>query len=173
MKKLSFIFFLCLCLSCGVTVNYDYEKTTDFSKYKSYSYFEDIQTGLSELDAKRFFNVLEQVMSEKGYTLSENSDFLIDIKSSTYQDAQSNSSVGIGLGGGGGHVGGGVSVGIPIGQESLARHIQFDFVDAKNNQLFWQAISKETDIPNDNPTAREERFKAVIVKVLEGFPPES
>lgn len=172
MKKLASIFFLFICLSCGVTVNYDYEKNTDFSKYKSYSYFTDMDTGLSELDAKRLFNVLDKTMALKGLILKENSDFIINIQSSTYQETQSGSSVGVGVGGGGGNVGGGVSVGIPIGQGSMSRQIRFDFVDAKTNQLFWQAISSEMDVPRDDPEEREVKFQQIITKVLDGFPPK-
>ena len=168
MKKLAFIFFLLVLISCGVTINYDYEKNTDFSKYKSYSYFSNMNTGLSELDSNRFFNALDEAMALKGFTLTEDSDFIINIESSTYQEAQSNSSVGVGVGSGGG----GISVGIPIGQGSLMRQIVFDFVDAKTNQLFWQAISSESDVPTDNPEEREKKFKLLINKVLEGFPPK-
>jgi len=168
MKKLAPIFFLLVLISCGVTVNYDYEKNTDFSKYKSYSYFSNMNTGLSELDSNRFFNALDDAMALKGFTLSEDSDFIINIESSTYQEAQSSSSVGVGVGSGGG----GISVGIPIGQESLMRQIVFDFVDATTNQLFWQAISSEADVPRDDPEEREEKFRQVVTKVLEGFPPK-
>ncbi|WP_417867031.1 DUF4136 domain-containing protein [Xanthomarina gelatinilytica] len=171
MKKLASIFFLCICLSCGVTVDYDYEKNTDFSKYKSYSYFRNMDTGLSELDAKRLFAVLDEAMAQKGLLLSENSDFIINIESATYQDMQSNSSVGVGVGGGGGNVGGGISVGIPLGQANMSRQIKFDFVDANTNQLFWQAISSETDVPRDYPEEREAKFQQIVQKVLEGFPP--
>ncbi|MFL0354043.1 DUF4136 domain-containing protein [Xanthomarina sp. GH4-25] len=172
MKKLASIFFLFICLSCGVTVNYDYEKTTDFSKYKSYSYFTNMDTGLSEFDAKRLFKALDDAMALKGMTLLEDSDFIINIKSATFQEVQSRSSVGVGVGGGGGNVGGGVSVGIPIGQANMSRQITFEFVDANTNQLFWQAISSETDIPRDYPEEREAKFKQIVTKVLEGFPPK-
>jgi hypothetical protein len=172
MKKLASIFFLLFCLSCGVTVNYDYDQNTDFSKYKTFSYFSNMNTGLSELDANRFFSTLNNAMLLKGITLSEDSDFIINIESSTYQETQSGSSVGVGVGGGGGNMGGGVSVGIPIGQANVSRLIKFDFVDAKTNQLFWQAISNETDVPNNDPSEREERFKIIVSKVLEGFPPK-
>ncbi|WP_233586811.1 DUF4136 domain-containing protein [Formosa maritima] len=151
-------------------MNYDYEKNTDFSKYKSYSYFTNMNLGLSELDTNRFFNALDETMSLKGFVLAEDSDFIIDIESSTYQEVQSGSSVGVGVGGG--NVGGGVSVGIPIGQANITRQIKFDFVDAKTNKLFWQAISSESDVLTDNPSEREEQFKAVVTKVLEGFPPK-
>ena len=172
MKKLASIFFLCICLSCGVTVDYDYEKNTDFSQYNSYSYFTNMNTGLSELDAKRFFKVLDDAMAQKGFTLTENSDFIINIESSTYQEVQNNSSVGVGVGSGGGNVGGGISVGIPIGQANMSRQIKFDFVDAETNQLFWQAISSETNVPRDKPDDREAKFQQIVQKVLEGFPPK-
>lgn len=172
MKKLAPIFFLFICLSCGVSVNYDYEKNTDFSKYKSYSYFSNMNTGLSEFDAKRLFIALDEVMASKGFTLSEDSDFIINIESSTYQESQNNSSLGVGGGGGGGNVGGGISVGIPLGQANVSRQIKFDFVDANTNQLFWQAITSETDVPRDNPEEREAKFKQIVTKVLEGFPPK-
>jgi len=172
MKKSASIFFLFICLSCGVTVNYDYEKSTDFSKYKSYSYFTNMNTGLSEFDSKRLFKAVDHTMALKGFTLSEDSDFIINIESSTYQENRSNSSVGVGVGGGGGNVGGGISVGIPIGQANMSRQIKFDFVDAKTNQLFWQAISSETDVPRDYPEEREEKLKQIVTKVLDGFPPK-
>jgi hypothetical protein len=168
MKKLASIFFLLFFISCGVTVNYDYEKNTDFSKYKSYSYFADMNIGLSELDAKRFFNALENAMELKGMTLSENSDFIINIQSTTFQEIQNQPSVGVGMGTGGG----GVSVGIPIGQANVSRQIVFEFVDAETNQLFWQAISSESDAPTNNPEEREAKFKTLVAKVLEGYPPK-
>ncbi|MCX7547893.1 DUF4136 domain-containing protein [Xanthomarina sp. F1114] len=172
MKKLASIFFLFICLSCGVSVNFDYDKTTDFSKYKSYSYFTNMNTGLSEFDSKRLFKALDDAMASRGFILSVNSDFIINIKSSTYEDAYNNSSLGVGVGGGGGNVGGGISVGIPIGQANMSRQIKFEFVDANTNQLFWQAITSESDVPRDYPEEREAKFREIVAKVLEGFPPK-
>ena len=167
MKKLLTLYLCCTLLSCGVTVNFDYEKGTDFSTYKTYHYFDDMQTGLSELDSKRFFRALDTILQEKGFVLSETPDFIIDIKSETFQSAQ-NTSVGMGVGGGGG----GVSVGIPIGQGQLTRQIVFDFVDGQTQKLFWQAASNEPTLPENTPKAREAKFKEVIIKVLNGFPPK-
>lgn len=173
MKKLASIVFLTLFVSCGVTVNYDYQTATDFSKYKTYHYFDNMETGLSQLDTKRFFRQLNIALESKGLTMSNNPDFLIDIKSTYYQDNQSSSSVGIGIGGGGGNVGGGVSVGIPVGEANVSREILFDFVDSESEQLVWQAISNEPYMPENTPDAREAQFKLVIEKVLTGFPPKS
>lgn len=171
MKKLASILLLLLFVSCGVTVNYDYQKDVDFTKYKTYHYFDNMETGLSQLDSKRFFRVLNATLEAKGYTMSNTPDFLIDIKSSYFQDTQSGSSIGIGMGGGSGNVGGGVSVDVPVGEANVSRQIIFDFVDAQNEQLVWQAVSKEPNMPNNTPEEREAQFKTVVEKVLEGFPP--
>jgi len=173
MKKV--LITMCLSIfifSCAsMRVNYDYEKTTDFNTYKSYNYYDDMDMGMSELDAKRLLNALEAELQAKGLSLSETPDFLINIKSSQFQEAQRNN-VGVGVGGGGGNVGGGISVGIPVGHAKMNREIIFEFVDKKSSQLYWQAISESAYNPNAKPEVRENQFKAIVAKVLSGYPPE-
>ncbi|MCD2260478.1 DUF4136 domain-containing protein [Psychroserpens luteolus] len=172
MKYLSLILMLVLVTSCStIRVNYDYEKTTDFSTYKTYNYFTNINSGMSELDTKRLFRALDQALQSRGYTLSENPDFLIDIGSSEFQQ-QRNNNVGVGVGGTGRNVGGGISIGLPLGQTQMAREIVFEFVDDTKKGLFWQAVSESNYKPNASPEKREAQFKALVEKVLEGFPPK-
>ena len=171
MKNLHYILLFFLMLSCApIRVNYDYERATDFSKYKTYNYYSNINSGLSELDTKRLSDALDSGFQAKGITLSDTPDFYVDIKSSEYKEVQ-NSSVGVGVGGTGGNVGGGISVGIPIGQSNFNRIIQFDFVDENGLGLFWQATSESSFSPNSTPKQKETMFKAIVAKVLEGFPP--
>lgn len=90
-----------LFLSCNaINVNSDYDKETDFSAYTTYNYFSDMETGLSELDTKRLLNALDVALNAKGRRFSEEPDFFIDIKSSTFQTPNSNN-VGVGVGGSG------------------------------------------------------------------------
>src|SRR5690606_11028582 len=135
MRFFPFIVLAVLTASCApIRVNYDFEKSTNFTQYKTYNYYSEMNTGLSELDTKRFLDALDQKMTAKGFTLSATPDFFIDIKSSEYQEAQRNN-VGVGLGGGGGHMGGGISIGLPIGQANVNRQIIVDFVDENKKQL--------------------------------------
>ena len=174
MKKLVFLtLILGIVSSCApIRVNYDYDKGTDFSKYKTYNYYGDMKTGLSELDTKRFLEAMDAKLESLGIKFSETPDFFIDIKSSTYQTAQRNT-VGVGLGGGGRNVGGGISIGLPIGQTSANRQITIDFVDESLKQLFWQAVSESSYNPNGTPINREEQLKAIVEKVLSGYPPKN
>ena len=110
-------------------------------------------------------------MTEKGFALAETPDFFIDIKSSEYQAPQRNN-VGVGLGGGGGNMGGGISIGLPIGQPNVNRQITIDFVDENKKQLFWQAVSESNFKPNATPEKREELLNAIVEKVLLQYPPK-
>jgi len=171
-----FIFlFLTLVFLTGCTavrVNYDYDKGTDFSSYTTYNYFTDMETGLTQLDEKRLFRVLDSTLQSKGFLLSEEPDFLVNIISQEFRNAPQNT-VGVGVGGTNRNVGGGVSIGIPIGGAKLERSIQFDFVDSHKNALFWQAISESGFNQNASPSVREEQLRKVVDKVFSQFPPQS
>ncbi|MGW9687260.1 DUF4136 domain-containing protein [Flagellimonas sp. 2504JD1-5] len=172
MRYLVLIVVYSLVLSCaGVRVSYDYDKTTNFSNYTSYNYFSDINSGLGELDERRLTRILDSTLQSKGYLLAEEPDFFINILSSEYRSL-SNNAVGVGIGGGGRNVGGGVSVGLPLGNSGIQRQIQFDFVDAQKDALFWQATSESGYRDNASPSVREDRLGAVVKKVFSKFPPE-
>ena len=172
MGRLVFLFILTsVVFSCApVKVHYDYEKSTDFNSYKTYNYYSNLNMEMSELDSKRLLNAIDEAMVIKGLQLSDSPDFLINITTRQYQEAGQNN-VGIGLGGSGGRVGGGVSVGIPIGQAKMNREIVFEFVDESKSGLFWQAVSESAYNPNARPEERETQFKAIVTKVLSGYPP--
>ncbi|MDO6597831.1 DUF4136 domain-containing protein [Oceanihabitans sp. 2_MG-2023] len=173
MKCIKIVFFIFLITACApIYVVSDFEKDTDFSKYKTYNYYSDIDTGLSELDFKRLLNVLDNQLQIKGFRLSENPDFYIDINSKEYPQEQ-RSTVGVGVGGTNRNVGGGVSIGIPVGQTKITRQIVFDFVDEKGIGLFWQAETESAFNPNAIPEKRESVLQAVVEKMLAKYPPET
>ena len=173
MKKLVILLFVFFVFTCApIRVNYDYERGTNFLAYKTYNYYAEMQTGLSEFDTKRLLDALDIQMSAKGFTLSDTPDFFIDIKSTEFQNPQ-RQTVGVGLGGGGGNMGGGISIGLPIGQAEINRKITIDFVDENKKQLFWQAVSESVFSPNATPEKREAQLNAVVTKVLAQYPPKS
>ncbi len=171
MRSIIALFLIVFITSCApIYVNYDYEKNADFSQYKTYNYYSNIETGLSELDSKRLMDVLDTEMKTKGFSLSETPDFYINIKSQEYQGVQQ-SSVGVGIGSTGRNFGGGLSMGIPIGQTNVNREIIIDFVDESNVGFFWQAVTETNYNPKSTPERKEERFRTLVQKVLSGYPP--
>jgi hypothetical protein len=171
MKKILVLFFVVAISSCApIYVNYDFERGTDFNKYKTYNYYSDLETGMSELDTKRLLSVMDAQMQAKGLTLSESPDFYVNVVSSEYENNNRNT-VGVGVGGGGRNAGGGISIDLPIGQPKMNRTILFEFIDEDGIGLFWKAESESGYNPNASPEKRETQFKAIVEKVLKGFPP--
>ena len=172
MKTFKFILLALVFVSCGTMVNYDYEKSTDFAKYKTYNYFDDMKTGLSQLDTKRIMRAIDAKLATMGLTRSDNPDFFIDIQSQDIMN-RNNSNVGVGVGGTGRNVGGGVSVGIPLGGNQYTREIVIDFVDkSENEKLFWQAVSESKYRQNATPEQRQEYFNVLADKIFEKYPPK-
>ena len=168
MKSLKYLILIICVTSCApIYVNYDYEKATNFSEYKTYNFFSNIESGLNGLDEKRLISALETELNAMGLEKSENASFFIDIKSEEFESS-SNNSVGLGVGGGYS----GVSVGIPFGKPNINKQITVEFVDESKTGLFWQATSESGFKQNQKPEKREARFKAIVEKMLEGFPPE-
>jgi len=110
MKSIKILFVSLFLFSCApIYVTYDFEKGVDFSKYKTYKYYHDIETGLSELDDNRLFFLLDKQLQSQDLSRSESPDFYVNIYSQEFQEEQ-RSTVGVGVGGSGRNGGGGVSV---------------------------------------------------------------
>lgn len=173
MKALKFIFLLFLLASCGTTfVNYDYETSTDFTQYKTYDYFGDMQTGLIKFDSIRIINAIDAKLSAMGFKRSESPDFYIDIQSKRLANRNS-PNIGVGVGGGRGGGFGGVSVGVPLNSNKYTREITIDFVDKdQNERLFWQAVSESTFKGNASVEKREMTIAKLVDKIFEGYPPK-
>lgn len=154
-----------------VKVYYDYDKQADFSNYTTYNYYPDMVTGLSQLDERRLFDAIDTELQLKGVRFSEDPDFYINIKTRFFEPVPK-SSVGVGVGGTGRNIGGGVSIGIPVGQPSQQREIRFDFVDSKKDELFWNAVSESSFNESMTPEKREARLREIAAKVLAKYPPK-
>ncbi|APU10803.1 hypothetical protein A5M85_11085 [Cellulophaga lytica] len=170
MKNYISLLFIILLVSCNtVRVNYDYDKDLDFTAYTTYGFYRDMNTGLNDLDTKRLLNAIEDVMRTKGFKLAEEPELYINVTAQVYKGAPSNS-VGVGLGGGGNNIGGGLSVGVPIGGAQLQREITFDFIDVQRDALVWQAVSVSGYKENQTPEAKELKLLQIVEKALSKYP---
>lgn len=169
MKNLKYLFVFLL-ISCSASkVVYDYDAKTDFSTFKTYSFFEDVGDGLNEIDTKRFTRSIERYLDSLGLKKSEKPDFYINVISEK-RDAQRNNNVGIGVGGGR-NVGFGISTGISIGGKKINEKIAIDFVASNNNELFWQGIIDAKVKEKIKPKAREVLVDDFVKKILSKYPP--
>jgi hypothetical protein len=171
MKYLKFLL-LFFFISCATPkVVYDYDVNTNFSDYKTYDYFEDAGEGFSELDIKRIIGEIDIILKEKGIERSNTPDFYINFIVKT-KPVTSRNTVGVGVGGSGRNVGWGISGGIPLNSNKIRQLITVDFVESKDNKLFWQGVLESEIKESTTPQERDVYYKKVFEKILSGYPPK-
>lgn len=168
-----FRFLICgfILTSCsGPRAVYDYDQQLDYSLYNTYEIYPELRTGLNELSERRLLNALKEVMQEENLGLSEDPDLYLNVYSEEFLEPSRNT-LGIGVGGGGGNLGVGVSGGIPIGGPENYLQLTFDLVDARNDQLVWQAVVESPFDFDWVPERKAEVLKKMTVRAFKGYPP--
>ncbi|MDT8415682.1 MAG: DUF4136 domain-containing protein [Flavobacteriaceae bacterium] len=170
MKKILSLFALSFLLACGPKVSYDFDNRADFSKYRTFNFYPELKSGLSELDEKRVIDQLERQLSVKGIRRGDNPDFFVNFYTSQFE-TPSQQSVGIGFGTFGRRSGGTVSTGFPVGGNVLNQRITIDFVDVTSGSQVWQGQLASKVKARANPEEREIYYANLIGKILAKYPP--
>lgn len=167
MKNIKFIF-ICFLISCSASkVVTDYDVKEDFSKFKTFDFYEDNGENLNEFDVKRITSYIQENLNSINLQQNSTPDFLIFFDTKI-EDNNNQNTIGIGLGNGGF----GVSGGIPIGGKKVDEKLIIKFVNANTNELFWEGSLKSTIKENRTPEKRELYLKEVVQEILKEFPPK-
>ena len=166
--KLIPLFMLFILASCSsVRVNADYDKKVNFDQYKTYAYIKASidKVEISDLDKKRILRSIDEAMSAKGFSKSDNPDMLISIftKESERVDVYNNNMWGFGWGWNNWGMGMNSVYTTPEGT------LFIDFFDTKSKDMIWQGegsgyLTKKTD-------KKDARIKEFVDKILEQYPP--
>lgn len=173
MKKLIPLFILFILASCSsVRVNADYDKKVDFNKYKTYAYIKASidKVEISDLDKKRILHSIDDAMTNKGFSKSENPDMLISIftKESQRVDVYNNNMWGMGFGWGWGwnpYWGMGMNSVYTTPEGTLF----IDIFDGKTKEMIWQG--EGSGYLTKNVDKKDARIKEFVDKILEQYPP--
>ncbi|WP_322545200.1 DUF4136 domain-containing protein [Elizabethkingia miricola] len=160
------LFFIASCSAVNVAT--DYDKTVDFTKYKTYNYWETdtAKDELSDLDKKRVFSAIDEQMILKGYSKNDNPDFLINLVTDSKEIQNVNTyyggysfrrNWGWGIGGSNQTV-----------STSTEGILYIDILDAKKNELIWQG--KGTGLLADSMEEKDKRAKMFVSQILKKFP---
>lgn len=174
MKKLAFFsFFIVFLWSCSsIKVNSDYDKQVDFSPYKTYAFHKNAidKVEISDLDKKRILRSIDETMSAKGFSKSDNPDVLIAFFTKEREQVdvtQYNAGWGYGWGWGWNPY-------LWGGNTNVSRYTEgtlyIDIIDAKKKELIWQGegegvLTKDTE-------KKDEKIKEFVSKILEQYPPQ-
>jgi hypothetical protein len=171
--KFVFVLIISIFLSaCGATSIVDYDSQKDFSEYRSYEFYSDIDSGLDQLADKRIMAAIDKSFQDRDFLKTDYCHFYVNFYASEYLSA-SNSTLGIGVGGGSRNVGVGVSGGIPIGGNVVNQRLTIDIIDASGDlSLAWQVIIEGEVKEKATPEQKEAYYFAEIDKALKKFPPK-
>lgn len=171
MRRNLYYLIIFLCFGCGASkVLYDYDLKTDFSRFKTYHYFEDAGKGMNQLDMKRFMREIDPHLDSLGIKKDDRPSFFINVISERTPVLRNN--IGLGIGGGRGNVGGGISTNLQFGGAQFDETVTIDFVDASNNNLFWQGETTIRVRERVKPEDRVKLVEKVVRRILANYPPK-
>ena len=171
-KILPFLLLLVLASCSSIRVYSDYDKQVDFSPYKTYAFhkYGIDKAELSDLDKKRILRAIDETMSTKGFTKSDNPDLLISFFTKEREEVNVNQfNAGWGYGWGWGWNpflwGGNTMV-----TRNTEGSLYIDIIDAKKKELIWQGegegvLTKDRD-------KKEALIQEFVSKILEQYPPQ-
>jgi len=184
---LTLVAFIILSGCSSLSVNYDFNQQTDFTKYNTFDWLpfpKDMK--VDELNRARFVTAVEDNLAGKGINQNtSNPDFVIathfgkenkvDITNWGYTYAPSGYYRGYGYRhpGNYGYAGSYASTGGVSVYEYEQGTLILDVVDAKTKKLIWRATAKAIVSPASTPEKQNEKIKNAVREILENFPPKT
>jgi hypothetical protein len=175
------ILMLTSCATLNVTT--DYDKTADFSQYKTFAFHQltDKSGSVSDLNKNRILRAIKAELLKKGFTENkDNPDLMVNV-STILEDKKSVIAHTDYYGYGGVYRPYGWGVGYagfaPPSTTTFNVYeykdgsLIIDLIDAAKKQLVWQGTgNKEIDKPSSDP---DTAINEAVTKIMAGFPPNA
>lgn len=171
--------FLCSLL-LSAQVKSDYDKDTDFTKYKTYTFKgweKNSDSILNKFDKERILNAFASELASRGFTKDDaNPDIaitlylVVDNKSSTTAYTTYNGGMGYGMGRWGWGMGAGMGSATTNYSEDDYQQgtLVIDFYDTGTKGLVWQGVY--TGVVQDKPQKREKSIPKNVSKLMKQYP---
>jgi hypothetical protein len=186
MKKFFFLSITFLLLAAGSAlsqdVRYNFDKTADFSKYKTYKWvpIKDAQQ-LSDLVDKQIKDAFDAELATKGLTKVDTDDANLYIGyqaavGTEKQFTSYNTGWGYGPGwyGGGWYGARGMNSSTTYGSTSTIYigQLAIDMYDSAAKDLVWRGSASKTIDPKAKPEKQQKNLAKAVKKLLKNYPPE-
>jgi hypothetical protein len=161
-------------------VRYNYDKSADFTKYKTYKWVEMKTSDKDQMVDNQIRSTIDAELAKKGLTKSDsdNADLYIAYQVAISTEKQVNTfSSDFGYGGGWGYYGrgyGGMGSGTSTSTTSTlyVGSLQLDFNDVAKKQAVFRAVGTKTLDPKAKPEKRQKNLAKAITKMLKNYPPK-
>jgi hypothetical protein len=157
----------------------DYDKDTDFSKYKTYSFAgwqKDCEKQLTDFDQKRITDALTSEFESRGVNMVDGAadatvTIYIVLQNETSTTAYTDYTGGFGFAprwGWGAGMGMGTATTTLQQDNYIEGTLVVDMYDSNSKKLVWQGVIKSQ--VNENPQKREKTIPKNIRKLMKGYP---
>ena len=163
-------------------VRYDFDKSKDFSKYKTYKWvsIKDADQ-LDDLTASKLTAAVDSELAAKGMskTDSDSADLYIGYQTALNTEKQYtsyNTGWGAGPGWGAGWYGyGGMSTSTTYGSTSTVYVGQLDLsmYEPNDKKLVWRGAATKSLDPKAKPEKKEKNIAKAVAKLLKNYPPKA
>ena len=170
MKKLAiFIFAVTACSS--ITATYDYDKTTDFNKYKTYAYTEESKKlPVGDLNRDRLMAAVDAELAARGLTKSDSPDALIDLQVKAKERTEATATNTGGLYGGRYGYGGGFTTTNIDYNTYVDGTLFINLIDKASEKLVWQGRATKTLDENASPEKKETNINTAVKMIFTKYP---
>jgi hypothetical protein len=157
--------------------SYDYDKSANFSAFKTYAHKEGTKVGQPLID-ERIVAAIDAQLAEKGLTKAESNPDLFVVYHMAFDKQKDISTFSSGYGGGYGPYGWGWGGGWGGGttttqvRDILIGTLVIDLADAKGNQLVWRGMGVKEVNTQANPEKREKSINNAVKKIFKNYPPK-
>ena len=178
------LFSVCLllvaCRDDGPEVRYNFDKDSDFSKFRTYTWVplrDDPR--IDSLRGEQIKAAVDAEIAKKGLvkTEADTADLYIGYQAAVEKETQFTSyktNWGVGPGWSPGNVHSGVG-GVTAGQMSTiyTGQLALDIYDRKNHWLVWRGVANKTIDIDASQTKQQKNLKRAVAKLLKNYPPPS
>ena len=171
---------LAACSSVKITT--DYDKTVDFTQFKTFEYYgwaAESDKILNQLEKERIEYAFGEELKKRGLKYVESGgEIIVALYVMTQEKTQYNATTtGMGYGGYYGYgpgYGWGPGMGMSMSTTTVNEYnytvgtLVIDIFDAQNERLIWESIA--TGTVDDNPQTREKNTPKTIAKIMAPYP---
>ena len=163
-------------LALAQKTSFDFDKSADFSKYKTYALKDGTKVGDPLVD-NRIVAAIEAELAAKGLTKSDAAPDLVVVYHVAFDKQQDITAYTSGVGGYGGYgyrYGGGwgtTTTDVRVNQ-ILVGTLIIDVADTAKNEVVWRGMGvKEVDV-QAKADKRDKNINGAVKKILKDFPPK-
>jgi len=152
--------------------SYDYDKTADFAKFKTYALKEGTKVGDPLID-RRIVAAIETELAAKGFTKSDAKPDVAVVYHVAFDKQKDITAYNTGgYGGYGYRWGGGWGTTDVRVNEILVGTLVIDMADTSKQEMVWRGMGVKEVNTQANPEKRDKSITSAVQKIFKNYPPK-